>query len=76
MEGRGNQGVKELSVGKAVGAVVVVAVLVAGALVVGENRLHAREIRSLVEGAEARGQGYELVIHNELLNHYSFEVKE
>ena len=35
---------------------------------------NAQEVSSLVEGANANGQSYSLVIHNGLTGSYSFEV--
>ncbi|APT88378.1 hypothetical protein CFRA_02800 [Corynebacterium frankenforstense DSM 45800] len=61
---------------KVVATACAVAVIVACALVVTVNRFNAAEIESLREGADARGQSYELEIHDPVFNTYSFRVTE
>ncbi|MDK6260580.1 MULTISPECIES: hypothetical protein [Corynebacterium] len=61
---------------KVIAAAVAVAVIVACALTVTVNRFNAAEIESLREGADARGQSYELEIHEPVFNTYSFRVLE
>ncbi|MDO5032126.1 hypothetical protein [Corynebacterium sp.] len=55
--------------------VIGVAVLVACAVVFAVNRMNAHELETLRQEADERGQSYEVTIHNELLNTYSFEPR-
>lgn len=40
-----------------------------------QHHFHTEEINILLSGAVARDENYELVIHNELTNAYSFKTK-
>lgn len=56
-------------------AIMVVVVLALGMLYLGLARYYnAQEVKMLVDGAEANGRGYTLVIHNSLTLSYSFEA--
>ncbi len=44
-------------------------------MVVMQHHFHTEEINILVNGAVARDQNYELVIHNELTKAYSFKTE-
>ncbi|MDY5840328.1 hypothetical protein [Corynebacterium camporealensis] len=59
-----------------VGIVVATILIVACGLVIAFNRLNAQEIRNLQQKAEEQGVDYELIIHNEILNTYSFLPQE
>ena len=61
-----------LTAGKAVVIVIGVAIAIACALVLAINRFNSHELETLRSAADERGQSYEVLIHNPILNTYSF----
>lgn len=51
-------------------------ILIALGLMAANSYFNYQEIQTLVSGADARGLDYELVIHNQLTNTYSFSINE
>lgn len=45
-------------------------------LVAANSYFNYQEVQALVEGANQQGLGYEVVIHNQLTNSYSFHLNE
>lgn len=48
------------------------AIVIAGVLLLAINRFNAHELETLRSGADARGENYQVIIHNRWLNTYSF----
>ncbi|WP_411842782.1 hypothetical protein [Salinicoccus sp. HZC-1] len=55
-----------------IGIVQLVSVIV---MILMQHHFHTEEINILINGAVARDENYELVIHNELTQAYSFRIK-
>lgn len=56
-------------------AIIVVGLFLLALLYLGLSRYYnALELQSLVEGAEAKGQNYSIIIHSGLTGSYSFTI--
>ncbi|MGP5660667.1 hypothetical protein [Corynebacterium falsenii] len=68
---------EKLSTPMVVTVITAVGLLLLALLYVGLSRyFNSQELAELVEGAEANGQSYSVVIHNELTGSYSFNIDQ